>query len=51
MQQKRMEASLTGALRREEVANTTIQKLEFEFEHMKRLVWLILILIRKMSLD
>ncbi|XP_023547738.1 kinesin-like protein KIN-12C isoform X2 [Cucurbita pepo subsp. pepo] len=36
---KRMEASLTGALRREEVANTTIQKLEFEFEHMKRLAF------------
>lgn len=48
---KLMKASLIGALRREEVANTAIQKLEFEIEHMKRLVWLILILIRKMRVD
>lgn len=37
-QMKLMEASLIGALRREEVANATIKKLEFEIEHMKCLV-------------
>uniref|UniRef100_A0A9I9DNE2 Kinesin motor domain-containing protein n=1 Tax=Cucumis melo TaxID=3656 RepID=A0A9I9DNE2_CUCME len=36
---KLMEASLIGASRREEVANTTIKKLEFEIEHMKRLAF------------
>ncbi|XP_038875671.1 kinesin-like protein KIN-12C [Benincasa hispida] len=36
---KLVEASLIGALRREEVANTTIKKLEFEIEHMKRLAF------------
>ncbi|XP_011656324.1 kinesin-like protein KIN-12C isoform X2 [Cucumis sativus] len=36
---KLMEASLIGASRREEVANSTIKKLEFEIEHMKRLAF------------
>ncbi|CAK9328894.1 unnamed protein product [Citrullus colocynthis] len=36
---KLMEASLIGALRREEVANATIKKLEFEIEHMKCLAF------------
>lgn len=53
-QMKLMEATVIGALRREEVANTAIQTLEFEIEHVKRLVRLTLILItliliRKMS--